>query len=454
MSKQAVLVVEDDLALREALADTLETAGHSVITAADGSEALALLERSSVGVMVSDMQMAPMDGHQLLHKVRASRPDLPFIMITAYGTIEKAVTAMRDGATDYLVKPFEADMLVEVVERFRVPDFDAGGLVAVDPRSIELAELARRVADSDATVLLSGESGTGKEVYARYIHDHSARARGPFVAINCAAIPDNMLEAVLFGHEKGAFTGAVNAHAGKFEQAQGGTLLLDEVSEMPLGLQAKLLRVLQEREVERVGGKTTIALNVRVLATTNRALADEVAEGNFREDLFYRLNVFPLSLLPLRQRPGDIAPLAQRLLQRHCAGVRRVPGLSDAAITKLCGHSWPGNVRELDNCMQRTLILLRNEVVDSDDLLFEHAAPAPATATAVRTSDADLQEQLRDNEHRLIIDALHTTSSRKAAAEKLGISPRTLRYKLARLRDAGIDIPRRVGAQIASIDSM
>lgn len=454
MSKQAVLVVEDDLALREALADTLETAGHSVITAADGSEALALLERSSVGVMVSDMQMAPMDGHQLLRKVRASRPDLPFIMITAYGTIEKAVTAMRDGATDYLVKPFEADMLVEVVERFRVPDFDAGGLVAVDPRSIELAELARRVADSDATVLLSGESGTGKEVYARYIHDHSARARGPFVAINCAAIPDNMLEAVLFGHEKGAFTGAVNAHAGKFEQAQGGTLLLDEVSEMPLGLQAKLLRVLQEREVERVGGKTTIALNVRVLATTNRALADEVAEGNFREDLFYRLNVFPLSLLPLRQRPGDIAPLAQRLLQRHCAGVRRVPGLSDAAITKLCGHSWPGNVRELDNCMQRTLILLRNEVVDSDDLLFEHAAPAPATATAVRTSDADLQEQLRDNEHRLIIDALHTTSSRKAAAEKLGISPRTLRYKLARLRDAGIDIPRRVGAQIASIDSM
>lgn len=454
MSKQAVLVVEDDLALREALADTLETAGHSVITAADGSEALALLERSSVGVIVSDMQMAPMDGHQLLRKVRASRPDLPFIMITAYGTIEKAVTAMRDGATDYLVKPFEADMLVEVVERFRVPDFDAGGLVAVDPRSIELAELARRVADSDATVLLSGESGTGKEVYARYIHDHSARARGPFVAINCAAIPDNMLEAVLFGHEKGAFTGAVNAHAGKFEQAQGGTLLLDEVSEMPLGLQAKLLRVLQEREVERVGGKTTIALNVRVLATTNRALADEVAEGNFREDLFYRLNVFPLSLLPLRQRPGDIAPLAQRLLQRHCAGVRRVPGLSDAAITKLCGHSWPGNVRELDNCMQRTLILLRNEVVDSDDLLFEHAAPAPATATAVRTSDADLQEQLRDNEHRLIIDALHTTSSRKAAAEKLGISPRTLRYKLARLRDAGIDIPRRVGAQIASIDSM
>ncbi|MBT8144334.1 MAG: sigma-54 dependent transcriptional regulator, partial [Gammaproteobacteria bacterium] len=249
MSESAILVVEDDVALREALSDTLEQAGHSVVTAADGTEALDVLERHGVGVVVSDMQMEPMDGHTLLAKVRCNRPDLPFIMITAYGTIEKAVAAMRNGASDYLVKPFEADTLVELVERFRVPDADLKGIVAVDPRSVELAELARRVADSEATVLLSGESGTGKEVYARYIHDNSARANGPFVAINCAAIPDNMLEAVLFGHEKGAFTGAVGAHAGKFEQAQRGTLLLDGVSEMPLGLQAKLLRVLQEREV-------------------------------------------------------------------------------------------------------------------------------------------------------------------------------------------------------------
>ena len=448
MSDRAVLVVEDDIALREALADTLQDAGHSVMTAGDGSEALQVLDQHSIGLVVSDMQMEPMDGRQLLQRVRSSWPDLPFIVITAYGTIEKAVGMMREGATNYLVKPFEADVLVEIVERFRQPDARHGEMVAVDPRSVAIADLAQRVAASEATVLLSGESGTGKEVYARYIHDHSPRAKGPFVAINCAAIPDNMLEAVLFGHEKGAFTGAVAAHAGKFEQAQGGTLLLDEVSKMPLILQAKLLRVLQEREVERVGGNTTIELDVRVLATTNRALTEEVAAGKFREDLYYRLNVFPIALPALRERRADIAPLARCLIERHCAGVRTVPILSDSAVAALNTHEWPGNVRELDNCVQRTLILLRGETIDAADLKFEDEVAAPAQTTAAPEAGV-LQDTLRDSEHRLILDALRTAGSRKAAAEKLGISPRTLRYKLARLREAGIDVPGRVGAQIA-----
>ncbi len=451
MSDRAVLVVEDDAALRDALADTLENAGHTVVTAGDGEDALTQLEKEDIGIVVSDVQMEPMNGHQLLRQVRTTRPDLPFVLITAFGTIEKAVTAMRDGATDYLVKPFEAGVLVDMVAQFDTETSDDSEIVAVDPASATVAELARRVAASEATVLLSGESGTGKEVYARYIHSNSTRAEGPFVAINCAAIPDNMLEAVLFGHEKGAFTGAVSSHAGKFEQAQRGTLLLDEISEMDLGLQAKLLRVLQEREVERVGGKSQVSLDVRVLATTNRDLRSEVVAGRFREDLYYRLNVFPMTLPPLRDRPGDIVPLARHLLERHCAGVRTVPVITDDAAEALQSHAWPGNVRELDNLLQRTLILLHGEQITAADIHFENG-PAPVTlAGEIMTDDDDapLQNRLRDREHRLILDALRKGGSKKAAAEILGISPRTLRYKIARLRDAGIDVPRKVGAQIA-----
>lgn len=450
MSDRAVLVVEDDAALRVALADTLEGAGHRVITARDGTAALAELETNDIGIVVSDVQMEPMGGHQLLREIRTTRPDLPFVLITAYGTIEKAVTAMRDGATDYLVKPFEADVLVDMVEQFRNDNEDDDDIVAVDPKSTETLEVVRRVATSEATVLLSGESGTGKEVYARYIHNHSNRAGGPFIAINCAAIPDNMLEAVLFGHEKGAFTGAVTSHAGKFEQAQDGTILLDEISEMDLALQAKLLRVLQEREVERVGGKKQITLDVRVLATTNCDLAEEVSEGRFREDLYYRLNVFPIDLPPLRERTADILPLAQKLLERHCAGVRTIPAIDAQAAELMLQHRWAGNVRELDNLLQRTLILLHGDVIEAVDLYFGTSRPNPTVvADEACDNQSPLQSRLRDREHRLILDALQTGGSRKAAAELLGISPRTLRYKLARLREAGIAIPGRVGAQIA-----
>lgn len=286
-----VLVVEDDPALRDALCDTLQIAGYDVRAAADGVAALELCEQTQFGVVVSDVQMRPMDGHELLGRIRVRRPDLPVVLMTAHGTIGKAVAAMRDGAADYLAKPFEAGTLIELVRRLLPAADNPSDLVAEDPRMRDLLGMARRIAATDVTVLITGESGTGKEVFARFIHAESPRRERAFVAINCAAIPESMLEAVLFGYEKGAFTGAQAAHAGKFEQAQGGTLLLDEISEMDLGLQAKLLRVLQEREVERLGSTRTLSLDVRVLGTSNRSLREEVAAGRFREDLFYRLNV-------------------------------------------------------------------------------------------------------------------------------------------------------------------
>jgi two-component system, response regulator FlrC len=342
--------------------------------------------------------------------------------------------------------------------------------VAYASSSVRLIELARRVAASDCTVLIVGESGTGKEVLARFIHRHSSRAAQPFVAVNCAAIPENMLEAMLFGYEKGSFTGAQTAHAGKFEQAQGGTLLLDEITEMPLALQAKLLRVLQEREVERIGSRTPIALDVRVLATTNRRLREEVAAGRFREDLYYRLNVFPLALSPLRSRRDDVLPLAMQLLSGRCRPGERIPALSAEAAHLLLTYPWPGNVRELDNLLQRALILVNGPVIRPEHIQFELAndvtgatgsgttiASLPArTAGATKTAKliaagasvndssaaSSLANTLGQAERDLILDALRTgQGSRREAAERLGISARTLRYKLARLREAGIDVP-------------
>jgi len=322
-----------------------------------------------------------------------------------------------------------------------------------------LIELARRVATSDCTVLIVGESGTGKEVLARFIHRSSGRAAQPFVAVNCAAIPENMLEAMLFGYERGSFTGAQNAHAGKFEQAQGGTLLLDEITEMPLALQAKLLRVLQEREVERLGSRTSITLDVRVLATTNRRLREEVAAGRFREDLYYRLNVFPLALAPLRMRRDDVLPLAMQLLTARCRPGDQIPALSAEAAHLLLTYPWPGNVRELDNLVQRALILLNGPVIRPEHIQFElanegagvtsaafagkQAETAPSGAGSLESDAAGtLASSLGQTERDLILDALRSgQGNRREAAERLGISARTLRYKLARLREAGIDVP-------------
>ena len=335
--------------------------------------------------------------------------------------------------------------------------------VAVALPSRRLAALARRVAASDCTVLIAGESGTGKEVLARFIHRSSTRAHQPFVAVNCAAIPENMLEAILFGHERGAFTGAHASHAGKFEQAQHGTLLLDEVTEMPLGLQAKLLRVLQEREVERIGGRAPLALDVRVLATTNRNLRAEVAAGRFREDLYYRLNVFPLSTSPLRERRDDILPLAMRLLTSRCRAGERIPALSADAAHLLLTYPWPGNVRELDNVMQRALILCNGAVIESEHVQLEEGAALVTrdagraepvrgsvqkggvssfvTARAASPMPHALSASLSLAERDLILDALRLDNgNRQAMAKRLGVSPRTLRYKLAKLREAGVEI--------------
>ena len=312
--------------------------------------------------------------------------------------------------------------------------------VAVDASSRLIVDLARRVAGTDCTVLIVGESGTGKEVLARLIHRASPRAARPFVAVNCAAIPENMLEAMLFGYEKGSFTGATNSHAGKFEQAQGGTLLLDEITEMPLQLQAKLLRVLQEREVERIGSNEPKALDVRVIATTNRLLRNEVAAGRFREDLYYRLNVFPLAVSPLRERRDDILPLAAHLLQVRTRPGTRIPALSADAAHLLLTYSWPGNVRELDNLLQRALVLVEGPVIEAEHILFEKQ---PTRLDAVAVAGAPVLHQTMERAERdVILEALRAANgSRREVAEKLGISPRTLRYKLARIRSAGIDVP-------------
>jgi two-component system response regulator FlrC len=340
--------------------------------------------------------------------------------------------------------------------RQRVGARDIHDPVACAEASRLLMELSRRVAASECTVLIAGESGTGKEVLAHYIHRHSKRAAGVFVAINCAAIPENMLEAVLFGWERGAFTGAHNAHPGKFEQAQGGTLLLDEISEIPLSLQAKLLRVLQEREVERLGARTAVALDVRMVATTNRRLREDVTAGRFREDLYYRLNVFPLTLLPLRSRRDDILPLAMRLLAAHCRAGERIPAMHPDAAQLLLTYAWPGNVRELENVMQRALVLCDGDLVRDTHISFEPpAAAGPASIAAPRlvavASAANvagdtagavpgaLAESLALAEQKIILEALRSNQTRERIAERLGISPRTLRYKLARLRRAGID---------------
>jgi two-component system response regulator FlrC len=414
------------------------------VPASGGAEALCLLETQAVSLVVSDVRMMPMDGIALLKEIRVRHPHLPVVLMTAYADVDRAVEAMRAGACDFLLKPFEPRALLEHVARYRLPESidDDERVVACDPASRSLFALAARVARTDTTVLLTGESGVGKEVVARYIHNHSARRDGPFVAINCAAIPDSLLEATLFGYEKGAFTGAQQAQSGKFEQAQDGTLLLDEVTEMPLALQAKLLRVLQEREVERVGGKKPVALNIRLIATSNRDMAEAVSKGVLREDVYYRLNVFPLLIPALRQRPDDIVPLATRFLAEHGARSGRSGLLlAPSAEQALRQYAWPGNVRELENVMQRAVILAAGDIVEAEALRLavpplakpaspNHAPPAPA--------ETPKTDNMRDLEREHILETLMAVGgSRKLTRERLGMSERTLRHKLKQYRDAG-----------------
>ncbi|EKO3950423.1 sigma-54-dependent transcriptional regulator [Vibrio fluvialis] len=467
MAQSKVLIVEDDEGLREALVDTLALAGYEWLEADCAEDALVKLKTYPVDIVVSDVQMAGMGGLALLRNIKQHWPNLPVLLMTAYANIEDAVSAMKEGAIDYMAKPFAPEVLLNMVSRYApVKSDDNGDAVVADEKSLKLLALAEKVAKTDANVMVLGPSGSGKEVMSRYIHNASPRKDGPFVAINCAAIPDNMLEATLFGYEKGAFTGAVQACPGKFEQAQGGTILLDEISEMDLNLQAKLLRVLQEREVERLGSRKSIKLDVRVLATSNRDLKSYVQEKKFREDLYYRLNVFPIAWPALCERKGDIEPLANHLVERHCKKLGlAVPKVSSAAIGKLLAYNWPGNVRELDNVIQRALILSEQDNIDQEHILLEGldwqdasslqqvvesgevATPeikpvAEVDFAKAINSGAGLGGELRDQEYAIIMETLvECHGRRKEMAEKLGISPRTLRYKLAKMRDAGIDIP-------------
>ncbi len=472
-----ILVVEDDLALQEAIVDTLELSGLNAVAADSGEQALESLNQQRFDMVISDVNMGGMDGHQLLDAIKKNYPFLPVLLITAYASIDRSVSAIQSGAVDYLVKPFDPSTLIDLVRRYTVGQLSENdGPVIASQVSRDLFQMAKRVAMTDSTVLISGESGTGKEVIARYIHTHSTRKAAPFIAINCAAIPETMLEATLFGHEKGAFTGAHQSAPGKFEQANGGTLLLDEVSEMDLSLQAKLLRVLQEREVERVGGRKVIALDVRIIATTNRDLKHCVSEGNFREDLFYRLSVFPVRWPALRERLDDVIPLAEYLLSQHAQKMGRGQvGFSSEAEQCLLTYAWPGNVRELDNIVQRALILQAGDTIYPNDLLFDQSLQPSINKSLQPSINKSLQPSinsqqqdinshqdlisnnqseavseevtvnysadLKQREYEIIITALNDAGgSKKQAAEKLGISPRTLRYKMAKMRENGLSI--------------
>jgi len=488
-SQGKLLVVEDDAGLREALIDTLLLAGYDCQEVDSGEAALVALNQASYDLVISDIQMGGMSGLTLLQNIKSKHPDIPVLLMTAYATIDDAVKAIRDGAIDYLAKPFSPEVLLNQVSRYApVHKVTSCTPVFGDPNTAALFKMAEKVAASDASVMITGPSGSGKEVLSRYLHDKSSRKDEAFVAINCAAIPDTMLESTLFGYEKGAFTGAVQACPGKFEQAQNGTILLDEITEMPLELQVKLLRVLQEREVERLGSRKTIKLNIRVLATSNRDVKKAVEAGTFREDLYYRLNVFPLQWLPLQHRKGDIIPLAEHLLMRHAKDQSSaIPILSELAKQRLSTYTWPGNVRELDNVMQRAMILSNGDVIGCEALILEdqqfgHILQAEHKVISIDEDMADsetkiqettqvvkddpikefasqsvesniplqaaieeteaLGQGLKQQEQKIILEALHTCrGKRKDVAELLGISPRTLRYKIARMKEQGIALP-------------
>lgn len=387
----SILVVDDDDLVLESLRMVLKEAGHKVRAVNSPRKALSLLEKGDYDLVITDMRMPEMSGIEFLEKVKEKDQGLPVIMITAYGTVDTAVTAMKKGASDYIMKPFSADELEVVVEkaleahRLREENVRLKELVRcqaeVDEEFIgesapikALKRELEKIARSDATVLVMGETGTGKELIARRIHALSQRAEGPYVRVNCAAIPDTLVEAELFGHEKGAFTGAVYTRKGKFELAHGGTILLDEIGEMPLHLQAKLLRVLQEGEVDRIGGSSPVKVDVRVVATTNRDLAQEVKEGRFREDLFFRLNVVPIYVPPLRERKEDIPLLAEAFLRRYSRKMgKEIKGITDSAMKTLLDYDWPGNVRELENCIHRAVVLCEGSYLEEELVSFPYS---------------------------------------------------------------------------------
>ncbi len=444
MEGRRIVVVDDEPGMRAGLAEVLRRGGFQVDLAATAEDALAHLQAEGADLVVTDLRLPGLSGTDLLRELRTTGLDVPAIVITAHGTIEDAVAAMKLGALDFLPKPFSPGDLLHLatraleraaagpVRRGRTDALAATRrpIVTRDPGMLRLLEIADTVASSRASVLIQGESGTGKELLARHLHERGARRGKPFVAVNCAALPRDLLESELFGHERGAFTGALTRKIGKFELASGGTILLDEVSEMELGLQAKLLRVLQEYEVDRVGGSNPVPVDVRVVATTNRRLRDLVDAGRFREDVFYRLNVLPFVVPPLRERTGDVELLAEHFLQRYANGTTRA--LDAGAREALRGRRWPGNVRELEHALERASLLAQGGVITAADLEDrDGGTPRLALGTLAGLT-------VREMERRLIVETLkRTKNNRTQAARMLGISIRTLRNKLAEYRSRG-----------------
>ena len=417
-----ILVVDDDAQMRMALSEAIQRLGYSATLCDGGADALGKLSHATYSLIITDMKMPRMDGLTFLKEVRKRVGNLPVLVITGFGTVENAVETMKEGATDYLMKPFSFDTLTKSIESIMArvsPDRD---LLTANPAMQRIVQLAGNLAANDITVLITGESGTGKELLARHIHRRSRRKDKPFVAVNCAAIPENLLESELFGHEKGAFTGAGERKKGKVELADSGTILLDEIGEMPMLLQAKMLRVLQEREIDRVGGKEPVKVDVRVIATTNRDLVVECSEGRFREDLFYRLNVFPLRIPPLRERPEDIPVLAEHFIRNFSAVAgKAIRGCSEEVIAELQRMPWRGNVREFENVLQRAVFLCNGDIVEKGDLMVDHAVPGIAA-----------NGKLRDMEKEMIMKTLKEVNGNKAKAAKLlGVSVRTVRNKLS-----------------------
>jgi len=449
MSEATVLVVDDDHANLESVSRIFQREGLPALTATGGKEALELLRRPEVAVMVTDLMMPGMDGQELLRAARALRPDVEVVLMTAYGTVEAAVAAMKDGAYDFITKPLKRHSLVKAVSKAlekralvaenldlkaRLADLGAAGgrsLVGQSPAFRAFMDTLRQAAPSSATVLLIGESGTGKELAARAIHELSPRAKGPFIAVNVPGLVETILEAELFGVEKGAFTGAVARREGRFERAHGGTLFLDEIGEISPSAQVKLLRVLQEGEIERLGGTQTISVDVRLVAATNKDLKREVAEGRFREDLFYRLNVVEVRLPSLASRREDIPLLADHFLRRYTAkNGKSIRAFSREALQIIENYAWPGNIRELENVVERAVVLCRSEIIEAADLPDRvRQGPLGSASQLVIPIGTPMDEV----ERRVIHETLrHTKGDKTLAAQLLGIAARTIYRKLER----------------------
>lgn len=429
-----ILVVDDDPQMRSALKEAVQRMGFEVVLAEDGRDGLNKVTASQYSMVITDMQMPRMGGLELLKEIRIKVGKLPVLIITGFATVENAVEAMKEGAVEYLMKPFSFDTLSNAVGSVMERYTGAREIVTASPAMERLLAMAQEVARTDTTVLVTGESGTGKELLARFIHRMSPRKDKPFIAVNCAAIPESLMESELFGFEKGAFTGAIDRKQGKFELADGGTLLLDEIGEMPMPLQSKLLRVLQEREVDRVGARQPVSIDIRVIATTNRDLYRESMEGRFREDLYYRLSVVPMQIPPLRDRPEDVDLLSAHFIRKFSASMgKSVTGLTPAAKDMLLSNPWRGNVRELENAIQRAVLLAHSEIIDTADFLIDgrsdrgHVTPEQLPGGAASGSGS-----LYDIEKEVILRTLKECDGNKTlAAKKLGVTVRTVRNKLA-----------------------